>query len=210
MTRWSSRQVDPQPLRPGPPYNTPRDSNGHSRRAPERPGCRHLSAIGGAKWVPGNVSRCSVGRKAPVRRVADPFGTQRSRVRCGRWRRWFSRFCDPRELWSAATSSSTPSQWGRAAEPHPPGRHWVPPGRAARLPERDLRPHRARLQVTAARATRPFSYWSRARSSVRWSGSRRRPAVDARSEYPATRAQSPSSLGWWTSPSLASRQLNLG
>jgi hypothetical protein len=51
-------------------------------------GCRHLSAIRGAKWVPGNASRCSVGRKPPVRRVADPFGTQRSPVQIRPTRRF--------------------------------------------------------------------------------------------------------------------------
>ena len=43
-------------------------------------GCRHLSAIGGAKWVRGHASRRPVGYKAPGSRVADPFGTQRSGV----------------------------------------------------------------------------------------------------------------------------------
>ena len=42
--------------------------------------CRHLSAIGGAKWVPANAIRCAVGRKVPGSRGADPFGTQRSPV----------------------------------------------------------------------------------------------------------------------------------
>jgi hypothetical protein len=51
------------------------------REASQSPaGCRHLSAIGGAISVPGDASRCSACHIAPVNKVADPFGTQRSPV----------------------------------------------------------------------------------------------------------------------------------
>jgi hypothetical protein len=42
-------------------------------------GCRHLSAIESAKWVPHHASRRRVRPRAPGSGVADPFGTQRSR-----------------------------------------------------------------------------------------------------------------------------------
>ena len=43
-------------------------------------GCRHLSAIGRATWVPEHASRCPVGRIGAGSWAADPFGTQRSPV----------------------------------------------------------------------------------------------------------------------------------
>jgi hypothetical protein len=51
-----------------------------ARRVSHPPSCRHLSAIGGAKWVPHHTSRWPIGHKTRSSRAADPFGTQRSPV----------------------------------------------------------------------------------------------------------------------------------
>jgi hypothetical protein len=87
---WSSgdEQVNGPPARGGRGprarvplrHATQRRREMSARRVGHPAGCRHLSAIGGAKWAPGHASRCSLGRKAPGSRVADPFGTQKSPV----------------------------------------------------------------------------------------------------------------------------------
>jgi hypothetical protein len=60
------------------PGQTPCD--GH---AAERHACRHPAAVQRAKWVPNRAIGCSVGHELPGSRVAEPFGTQRSRVLSG-------------------------------------------------------------------------------------------------------------------------------
>jgi hypothetical protein len=71
--------------------------------------CRHPAAIRGAKRVSRDATGRALNRKVPVRRVADPFGTQR--VVCSIWsvRTWLHPFCH-------TISASLSMTWSLALE----------------------------------------------------------------------------------------------